>query len=416
MDNLPKLIQETEELTNQFLIANKSLYLVGGIVRDLFLKSEMTSEVDLDLTTDALPEEIKQIVSPIAKNLWLPGEKFGTIGIHHNDRTYEITTHRAESYDSNSRKPEVTYSTNIEEDLSRRDFTINAMAISLPQGTLIDPFNGESDLLEGLLRTPLTPEESFSDDPLRMLRAARFTAAYNLTPAPELVSAIPALIDRFDIVSAERIIGELDKLLQAPNPDRGLHLLHETGLLKAFLPEVAPQRFQYLLNLPIDPSTRLAALLAEIQSDECVKRLRNLRYSKERISTIQQVIAGANGILDDPSSESDYRRWYDQVGDKRAVSYLIALTLSDNVEDIWEKMEETRIRLGDDLNDFSLPISGNEIIQLLEVEEGRIIGKALQHLQKLRFDNGPFSSEDAQEILQDWWNTRSSSPEEKNRN
>jgi len=259
-------------------------------------------------------------------------------------------------------------------------------------------------------------EESFSDDPLRMLRAARFTAAHNLTPAPELVSAIHALIDRFNIVSAERIIGELDKLLQAPNPDRGLHLLHETGLLKAFLPEVAPQRFQYLLNLPIDPSTRLAALLAEIQSDECVKRLRNLRYSKERISTIQQVIAGANGILDDPSSESDYRRWYHQVGDKRAVSYLIALTLSDNVEDIWERMEETRIRLGDDLNDFSLPISGNEIIQLLEVEEGRIIGEALQHLQKLRFDNGPFSSEDAQEILQDWWNTRSSKPEEKNRN
>jgi poly(A) polymerase len=416
MDNLPKLIQETEELTNQFLTANKSLYLVGGVVRDLFLKSEITSEVDLDLTTDALPEEIKQIVAPIATNLWLPGEKFGTIGIRYNGRIYEITTHRAESYDPDSRKPEVTYSTNIEEDLSRRDFTINAMAISLPEGTLIDPFNGESDLLEGLLRTPLTPEESFSDDPLRMLRAARFTAAYNLTPAPELVSAIPALIDRFDIVSAERIIGELDKLLQAPNPDRGLHLLHETGLLKAFLPEVAPQRFQYLLNLPIDPSTRLAALLAETQSDECVKRLRNLRYSKERISTIQQVIAGANGILDDPSSESDYRRWYHQVGDKRAVSYLIALTLSDNVEDIWGRMEETRIRLGDDLNDFSLPISGNEIIQLLEVEEGRIIGEALQHLQKLRFDNGPFSSEDAQEILQDWWNTRSSKPEEKNRN
>ena len=249
MDNLPNLIQETEELTKQFLIANKSLYLVGGIVRDLFLKSDVTSEVDLDLTTDALPEEIKQIVAPIATNLWLPGEKFGTIGIHYNDRIYEITTHRAESYDPDSRKPEVTYSTNIEEDLSRRDFTINAMAISLPEGILIDPFNGESDLLEGLLRTPLTPEESFSDDPLRMLRAARFTAAYNLTPAPELASAIPALIDRFNIVSAERIIGELDKLLQAPNPDRGLHLLHETGLLKAFLPEVAPQRFQYLLNL-----------------------------------------------------------------------------------------------------------------------------------------------------------------------
>ena len=414
MDNLPKLIQETEELTNQFLTANKSLYLVGGVVRDLFLKSEMTSEVDLDLTTDALPEEIKQIVSPIAKNLWLTGEKFGTIGIHHNDRTYEITTHRAESYDPNSRKPEVTYSTNIEEDLSRRDFTINAMAISLPQGTLIDPFNGKNDLSERLLRTPLTPEESFSDDPLRMLRAARFTAVFNLNPVPELISAIHSLIDRFPIVSAERIIGELDKLLKAENPDRGLYLLHDTGLLKAFVPEVAPQRFQYLSSLPLDPNIRVAALLAEIQPDKCVKRLRQLRYSKERISSIQQVIAGANGILNDPSSDSDYRRWYHQISDKREESYLIALTLSENVEHIWEKMEITRQRLGNDLDDFSLPVTGNEIIELLDVEEGRIIGEALQYLQRLRFDNGPFSSEDAREILQDWWNIRSNKPEETN--
>ena len=414
MDNLPKLIQETEELTNQFLTANKSLYLVGGVVRDLFLKSEITSEVDLDLTTDALPEEIKQIVSPIATNLWLPGEKLGTIGIHHNDRTYEITTHRAESYDSNSRKPEVTYSTNIEEDLSRRDFTINAMAISLPQGTLMDPFNGKNDLSEGILRTPLTPEESFSDDPLRMLRAARFTAVYNLNPVPELISAIHSLIDRFPIVSAERIIGELDKLLKAENPDRGLHLLHDTGLLKAFLPEVASHRFQYLSSLPLDPNIRVAALLAETQPDKYVKRLRQLRYSNERISSIQQVIAGANGILNDPSSDSDYRRWYYQISDKRVESYLIALTLSENVEDIWEKMEITRQRLGNDLDDFSLPVTGNEIIELLDVEEGRIIGEAIQYLQRFRFDNGPFSSEDAREILQDWWNIRSNKPEETN--
>ena len=215
-------------------------------------------------------------------------------------------------------------------------------------------------------------------------------------------------------MSAERIIGELDKLLLAKNPDRGLHLLHDTGLLKVFLPEVTPQRFQYLLNLPIDPNIRVAALLAETQSDECEKRLRQLRYSKERISTIQQVIVGANAILDDPSSDSDYRRWYHQIGDKLMDSYLIALTLSKNVEDIWEKMEITRNRLGNDLDDFSLPVTGNEIIELLEVEEGRIIGEALQYLQKLRFDHGPFSSEDAKKILQDWWNTRSSKPEEIN--
>ncbi len=406
MDNLPNLIQETEHLTNQFLAANKSLYLVGGIVRDLCLKSEITSEVDLDLTTDALPEEIKQIVAPIATNLWLPGEKFGTIGIHYNNRTYEITTHRSESYDADSRKPEVAYSMDINEDLSRRDFTINAMAISLPEGTLIDPFNGQKDLGEGLLRTPLTPEESFSDDPLRMLRAARFTAAYNLTPDPELVSAIHALIGRFNIVSAERIIGELDKLLLAHNPQRGLDLLHDTGLLNVFLPEVTPERFTCISNLPLDSTIRAAGLLSETESTISMKRLRELRYSKERISTIQQVLAGAQRILEDPSGDSDYRRWYHMVGEARDASYQIAKTLSDNTEDIWAKMEETRIRLGNELDNFSLPITGNEIIELLEVEEGKIIGEALQYLQDLRFDQGPFSNSDARNLLQDWWTTK----------
>ena len=406
MDNLPNLIQETEHLTNQFLTANKSLYLVGGIVRDLCLKSEITSEMDLDLTTDALPEEIKQIVAPIATNLWLPGEKFGTIGIHYNNRTYEITTHRSESYDTHSRKPEVAYSMDINEDLSRRDFTINAMAISLPEGTLIDPFNGQKDLREGLLCTPLTPEESFSDDPLRMLRAARFTAAYNLTPDPELVNAIHTLIGRFHIVSAERIIGELDKLLLAHNPQRGLDLLHDTGLLNVFLPEVTPERFTLISNLPLDSTIRAAGLLAETKSTTTMKRLRELRYSKERISTIQQVISGAQRILEDPSSNSDYRRWYQKVGEARDASYEIAKTLSDNAEHIWAKMEETRIRLGNELNDFSLPITGHEIIEILEVEEGEIIGEALQYLQNLRFDQGPFSNSDARNILQDWWTTR----------
>ncbi len=408
MDNLPKLIQETEHLTNQFLAANKSLYLVGGVVRDLCLKSEITSEADLDLTTDALPEEIKQIVAPIATNLWLPGEKFGTIGIHHNNRTYEITTHRSESYDSNSRKPEVAYSMDINEDLSRRDFTINAMAISLPEGTLIDPFNGQKDLGEGLLRTPLTPEESFSDDPLRMLRAARFTAAYNLTPDPQLISAIHVLIDRFGIVSAERIVGELDKLLLVNNPQPGLNLLHETGLLNGFLPEVAPERFTYLSNLPFDSTIRVAGLLAETKSTTSMERLRELRYSKERISTIQQVIDGAKRILEDPSSDSDYRRWYHMVGEARDASYLIALTLKESVQDIWLKMEETRIRLGSELDNFSLPITGHEIIELLEVEEGKVIGEAIQYLQNLRFDQGPFSNSDARNILQDWWIIRKS--------
>ena len=403
MDNLPQLLQETEKLTKQFLTANKSLYLVGGIVRDLLLNGDTTTNVDLDLTTDALPDEIKRIVAPIATNLWLPGEKFGTIGIHYNDRTYEITTHRAESYDPTSRKPEVTYSTDINEDLSRRDFTINAMAVSLPEGTLIDPFNGQDDLTEGLLRTPLTPEESFSDDPLRMLRAARFIAAYNLTPDSELVSAIHALLDRFNIVSAERIIGELDKLLQAQDPERGLHLLHDTGLLNVFLPEVTPERFQYLPNLPLDPTIRTAALLANTQPNKLVERLRKLRYSKQRISIIGNVIAGATSILSSPSSDADYRRWYHQIGDYREQSNMIAQTLSEEAQSIWEKMEETRTRLGEELHDFTLPLSGEEIMELLQIEQGRWVGEALRYLQEQRFDIGPFTDSEARVMLQEWW-------------
>ncbi len=406
MNNLPNLIQETKYLTNQFLAAGRSLYLVGGIVRDLFLESDVSAEVDIDLTTDALPEEIKKIVEPVANNLWLSGEKFGTIGIRIDNRTYEITTHRAESYDPKSRKPEVTYSTYINEDLSRRDFTVNAMAISLPEGTLVDPFNGQDDLMEGLLRTPLTPEESFSDDPLRMLRAARFIAAYDLTPDLELITAIHSLVDRFSIVSAERIVGEVDKLLQSQNPEQGLYLLYDTGLLELFLPEITPDRFQYLQNFRLDPTIRIAVLLAKIDSDECENRLRELRYSKERTSLIIKMINGGKEILKDPSSDSDYRRWYYKVGDNREECYQVALTLSESIEGIWEKMEETRIRLENELDDFSLPITGNEIIEILKIEEGKIVGEAIQYLQKLRFDRGPFTNSDAIKLLRDWWTAR----------
>ena len=404
--NLPPLLRETEQITNKFLDANKSLYLVGGVVRDLLLDRDITANVDLDLTTDALPDEIKQIVSPIAENLWLSGEKFGTIGIHHNGRAYEITTHRAESYDLDSRKPQVTYSTDINQDLSRRDFTINAMAISLPEGTLIDPFNGQEDLQQGLLRTPLTPQESFSDDPLRMLRAARFIAAYNLVPDSELITAVGVLGDRFSIVSAERTLGEFDKLLQAPQPEQGLHLLHDSGLLRLFLPEVPPERFQHISKLPSDPNLRAAALLATTPSKVCKNRLRELRYSKERITVICRVIEGAKSILDDPSGESDYRRWYHQIGEYRERSYQVAKTLSDEALQIWEEMESTRTRLAEELDDFSLPISGDEVMELLQIEEGRSVGEAMEYLQEQRFERGPFTDSDAREMLRDWWDLK----------
>ena len=403
MTDLTHLLQETEQITNTFINAKKSLYLVGGIVRDLLLGKDVTSNTDIDLTTDALPEETKDIVAPLAENLWLPGEKFGTIGIQLNGRTYEITTHRAESYNSDSRKPQVRYSTDINEDLSRRDFTVNAMAISLPEGTLIDPFQGEHDLTQGLLRTPLTPQESFSDDPLRMLRAARFMAAYKLTPDPELVNAMADLVDRFSIVSAERILGEIDKLLQAEHPEEGLQLLHDTGLLHLFLPEVSPERFQYIAGIPADPNLRIAAMLANTALHDYENRLRALRFSKERISIIRQIIERASQILNNPADDSNYRRWYFQTGEYRAQSYQIALTLDENVPEIWAKMEETRIRLGEELNDFTLPISGDEIMEILQINQGQMVGEALKYLQEQRFNEGPFTAVAAREMLHAWW-------------
>jgi len=406
MINLPHILQETELLTQQFIHAKKSLYLVGGIVRDLLLERDTTDSVDIDLTTNALPEEIKEIVAPIADNLWLSGEKFGTIGIHINERVYEITTHRAESYDSNSRKPDVVYSADISEDLSRRDFTINAMAISLPAGQLIDPFGGQKDLEQGVLRTPLTPAVSFSDDPLRMLRAARFIANYKLDPDPDLVTAISILGSRFNIVSAERILGELDKLLQAPSPARGLQLLYDTGLLHIFLPEVSPNRFVHMEKLPVNPTLRIAALLAQTSDVEIERRLRALRYPKQRISVIQRITNGVNSILTDPSAEPDYRRWYYQIGECREESYLIAQTLGDKAVSIWQSMETTRVHLGDELDDFSLPLNGDEIMELLGIEQGQIVGEAVRYLEEHRFDNGPFSKVEAHTLLDVWWAAR----------
>ena len=193
---------------------------------------------DFDLTTNALPDEIEAILSGWADALWTQGKRFGTIGAKHKGRSYEITTHRAEVYTPDSRKPEVTFGDDVETDLSRRDFTINAMALALPSMELIDPFNGMSDLAASRLRTPLDPRISFEDDPLRMVRAARFTARFSLEPDQELLDAIVEMTDRLSIVSAERIRDELDRLIVLPVPSIGLWFLVKTGLAAQFLPEL----------------------------------------------------------------------------------------------------------------------------------------------------------------------------------
>jgi poly(A) polymerase len=242
-DRFRPVLEESQPLTDRFRGAGHRLFLVGGTVRDLILGAEsdgVSGEIDFDFTTDARPDEIKRALSGWADSVWTQGERFGTIGAARDGRRYEITTHRAEAYHPDSRKPDVAFSDDIAADLSRRDFTINAMALELtsPTPTLVDPFHGAEDLARHVLRTPIGPDESFSDDPLRMLRAARFIARHRMEPEPGLTEAVTAMADRLSIVSAERIRDELDKLMVTPHPSAGLWFCVDTGPRRPFLPEL----------------------------------------------------------------------------------------------------------------------------------------------------------------------------------
>jgi len=250
------VLREVAPLAERFRAAGHRLYLVGGPVRDLLLDAgdTATDAMDLDFCTDARPPEIKQCLEGWADALWTQGEKFGTIGAHQRtesgeQRTYEITTFRAEAYTDESRKPHVVFADDVEADLSRRDFTVNAMALELTgdAGTpeLVDPFDGAVDLIQRRLRTPLGPEVSFSDDPLRMLRAARFIARFQFEPTDELVAACKEMAPRLEIVSAERIRDELDKLMVTDHPSAGLWFLVDTGLADQFLPELPNMRLEH---------------------------------------------------------------------------------------------------------------------------------------------------------------------------
>ncbi|MFM9038061.1 MAG: hypothetical protein ACKOJ9_10325 [Actinomycetota bacterium] len=263
------VLAEVAEIGALFANAGHRLYLVGGTVRDL-LAGDTVDALDFDATTDARPDVIKRIVSGWADAVWTQGERFGTIGARKGDRVYEITTHRAEAYHEDSRKPDVEFSDSIEADLSRRDFTINAMALEVTTNApvLVYPYNGAVDLVTRTLRTPLDPRISFSDDPLRMMRAARFIARLGMTPVPELMTAVRDMADRLAIVSAERIRDELDKLIVVESPTAGLWFLVDTGLADHFLPELPAMRLE---NDPIhrhkDVLTHTLAVIENVRRD-----------------------------------------------------------------------------------------------------------------------------------------------------
>ncbi len=424
LDQLPGLdpVQRLlAPLVEVFTANSFHLYLVGGVVRDL-LNGDYGSTSDLDLTTDAEPEHIKRLVKPLAKAVWTQGERFGTIGVQIADgdspsgvREVEITTHRAEQYSPESRKPEVVFGTNLREDLSRRDFTVNAMAIELvgvdaDEGTgraeLRDPFNGLEDLRRQVLRTPLGPEISFEDDPLRMMRAARFIARLNLHPVAELESAAAQMADRLAIVSVERIADELERLLAVANPATGLAFLQRTDLLAQVL--AVPYDVDMALSLAsvaARAEVRRAGLLYAVADPTSV--MSRLRYSNDDRRSTAAVITAMRTWLASAQDLEATRRAVNTVTSAKStyenlagLAHILAATDVDSGgHAILALLDE--LAVADDLGPYVGPLSGPEIMQVLGVEPGPVVGRAQKLLVDKRLESGPLDPEAARQLLAD---------------
>jgi poly(A) polymerase len=438
------------ELGERFRLAGHELYLVGGVVRDLLLGRD---HGDLDFATDAVPRETTKVLRGWVERLYLVGVKFGTVGARREDRVLEITTFREEVYAEEHRRPAVTFGRDLRTDLSRRDFTVNAMAIRLPEGEFVDPFGGVKDLAAKRLDTPLDPEIAFSDDPLRMLRAARFAAQLELVPAPRVVRAIEQMHERLSIVSSERISEELAKLLLGPAPSRGLELVAETGLSDAFVPELSALRleqdpvhrhkdvFHHTLAVvekcERDLTLRLAALLHDVgkpktraitpegvtfHHHEVVgarmarERLQALRYPSQVVSDVSRLVEmhlRFHGYTE--WSDSAVRRYVRDAGS--LLDPLNQLTRADcttqnrfkakKLEALQDDLEERIARLAEEENLDAMrpPLDGKQVMEHLGVEPGPIVGRALEHLMELRLERGPIDEGEAYRMLDAWWVT-----------
>jgi poly(A) polymerase len=454
-ERLLPLVSETRELADRFRGAGFQIYLVGGVVRDAVL-GRLLSDADLDFTTDARPDDIERVVSGWAEAVWDQGRRFGTIGMLAGNRRIEITTHRAEAYHADSRKPEVVFADAVEADLSRRDFTVNAMALSLPDLTLIDPFDGVADLAARRLRTPLAPEESFGDDPLRMLRAARFIAGYGLVPDPSLTGAVMTMRARLDIVSDERIRDELDKLMVVDKPGEGLWWLVRTGLAEEFLPElpalaleqdpihrhkdVLAHTIAVVENTSPERLLRLAALFHDVGKPKTRSfgprglvmfhhhevvgarmtrdRMRALRYSSEDIETVSRLVelhlrfhTYRMGWTD-----SAVRRYVRDAGPY--LEMLNELTRCDcttrnaaKARALARRMDELDARIAEleareELAAIRPDLDGTQVMARLGIRPGPLVGEALSYLLELRLDEGPLGPDEAGRRLDAWWAQR----------
>ncbi len=459
-ERLRPLVEATTGLSERFAAADHSLFLVGGSVRDAIIAEPdavvAPDQRDLDFTTDARPDAIERLVSGWADAVWTQGKRFGTIGCRRGDQVYEITTHRAEVYRPDSRKPEVAFGDKVEDDLARRDFTINAMALRLPELELIDPFDGLADLSVRRLRTPLDPDISFADDPLRMLRAARFIAKLELEPAPELVEAVKAGHERLAIVSAERIRDELDKIVMVEVPSVALWFVVRTGLAGEFLPElpglaleqdpihrhkdVLAHTLAVVDKTSPDRLLRLAALFHDVgkpktrafvdggvtfHHHEVVgarmtrQRMQALRYPSDEIDVVTELV---NLHLRFHTyrlgwTDKAVRRYVRDAGP--LLDQLNELTRCDcttrnatKARALGRRMDELEARIADlrqqeELDSIRPDLDGSQVMEALGLTPGREVGRALSFLLDLRMDEGPLGEDEARRRLLEWWAVQS---------
>ena len=421
IESLCPVLTETAPLADLFAARSRRLFLVGGAVRDLGF-GEYLESVDLDFTTDALPEEIKQIVEPIASSLWTQGEKFGTVGCVIGGRGCEITTHRKEAYDHNSRKPVVEFGKDIAEDLARRDFTINAVAIELPAGTLVDPFDGISAMAERVLATPLSAEESFSDDPLRMLRAARFVAQFDLTPAQEIAAAMSEMGERLEIVSAERITGEVEKTLLLEDPAAAFGLLASTGLGdRVFGEDFAAEAAASGKRLgQLSPSLKLRlaglSMTGAVAAGKTGKP--SLRFSKSALRDADAIGDMAGDwlrILSETKGDTtgdaapELRRWQVRAAAhpelSQAARELVAVVAGERGMSAQNAALEKQYLESDTAN-LKAPVSGDDIMERLGIPSGPLIGEAIAHISDLLIQEGQMTKSEALERAEEWWASR----------
>ncbi len=450
------------ELGQLFDRAGFELSLVGGPVRDLFLGQQA---LDLDFTTNALPDQTLQVVAPWADATWEIGKEYGTIGLRKGQAMLEITTYRAEKYDPDSRKPLVAFGSDLTDDLFRRDFTINSMALRLPSLELVDPFGGQKDLEAGLIRTPGTPQDSFSDDPLRMMRAARFASRLNFNLAPEVFEAMTDMADRITIISAERVREELVKLICGTAPRRGVDLLVESGLAAYVLPEIPALKlevdehhhhkdvYQHSLTVmeqaaalesdqdgPVpgpDFILRFAALMHDIgkpatrkfEPNGAVsfihhdvvgaklvkKRMRALRFDNDTIKAVARLVElhmRFYGYGEAGWSDSAVRRYVRDAGD--LLERLHRLTRADvttrnkrKARKIASAYDDLERRIGElaaqeELQAIRPDLDGQEIMEILGLKPGPQVGQAYKFLLNLRLDEGELGKEEARARLLAW--------------